>query len=202
MALVDLYSEIFLIVSGKYKGKKCVVRELSEPYDTVGVIFEDGNGFDIVPVERGVLVKLETPGWAHENHPLFYDLETYLKKHRGDGSNSLRTLDSSQPRVLKNGDVLATDNMVLEMPRTGFNSSALIHINEIGWVELAPRLPIALKGNKKFKLPIELRKEDILITGCVIAAEPFSEEIGRTTICLDTKNCQITVPSCIPLALK
>lgn len=114
----------------------------------------------------------------------------------------LRTPYVSHPEALKQGDILATDNVVLEAPRRGFNSSILVHLDAIGWIELAARLPIALKGNEKFKLPIEFVRGDTLITGCLIVKDASSYEVNWTILCLDGENCKIRVPSCIPLALK
>ncbi|MFA6414502.1 MAG: hypothetical protein WC217_00100 [Candidatus Paceibacterota bacterium] len=87
------------------------------------------------------------PGWPlyiNGYHP--YGFEELLK-HDKTGENLLRTPRLAQPRALKVGDVLATGERVLSLPREGANSSVLVHLTGgLGghWIDMAPRLPIAL----------------------------------------------------------
>ena len=114
----------------------------------------------------------------------------------------LRTKTFSQPRAIKLRDVLSTGEVVTAAPRLGFNGSILIQLDESGWVELTPWLPIALQGNRCFKLPIELAKSDMLTTGDIVAKNSFSAIINWTSIFLERGDHQINVPSCIPLAIE
>jgi len=74
-------------------------------------------------------------------------------------------------------------------------------LDRTGWVELAPRLPIALKGNKNHRLSVELRVNDRLATGCLIVKNSAPSIVNWIDIFLDRESCRIEVPSCIPLAL-
>lgn len=200
MPIIQPASEIYMIISGKHRGRRCVIRNLSPRTNLTGVLILDED--KTVFVKPGELAKLETPGWKNEFHAKrSYGLEEYLSKHQGSGRNYLRTRNVSQPSVLKADDKLANGENVLDGPRLGYNSSILIHLDRTGWVELASRLPIALYGNSKWKLPIQLKKNDKLITTCHVVQKPTSEMVGWVTVYLDTIECDINTPSCVPLAL-
>lgn len=200
MSIINRGSTMYAVISGEHKGKKCVVRSLGDG-GLVGVIDVDGpDGNKILFVKRGELAQLELPGWADtfaDVHPC--KLEAYLERDRiGD---AIRDTFISQPVLLAMGDNLATGEIVVEAPRRGFNSTILIHLDKTGWVELAYRLPIALKGNDNFKLPVELTENDRLATNCLIVKSPYSTKTNWTNIYLNRESCCIDVPSCIPLAL-
>ena len=201
MAIISPLSVVHLVISGKHKGKSCVIRSESDNKKLIGVIFDGSDGNKVVAIQKGRLVQLEIPGWPEKIHEESYSLQEYRRRQRGNGTNMLRTTNLAQPWTLKPNDVLATGDIVVEIPRRGFNSSILIRLDQIGWIELAPRLPIALWSNKKFRLPMDLRKNDKLATGCLIVKKSASEEVNWTTIFLDRKSCSIEVPSCVPLAL-
>jgi hypothetical protein len=201
MAIINPLSVVYLVISGEHKGRSCVIRSESNNKKLTGVIFNDSDGNRMAVIQKGRLAQLEIPGWPEKIHERSYDLREYRRGQQGNGTNMLRTTNLAQPWTLKPNDVLATGDTVVEIPRRGFNSSTLIRLDQIGWIELAPRLPIALWGNKKFRLPMDLRKNDKLATGCLIAEKSASEEVNWTTIFLDRKSCSIEVPSCVPLAL-
>jgi hypothetical protein len=190
-------------MSGQHKGRTCVVvNEKTQITNLAEIIFDDGNRNEFGLIKRGQLAALDMPGWVEKSNACAtYRLEEYLQDQRGNGSNMLRTSILSQPRALKKGDVLATGEVVLENPRRGFNSSALIHLDNSGWIELASRIPIALMGNKKFRLPIELVKNYKLATNCKVVKRPVSAELNWVNIFLDSLDCCIETPSCVPLAL-
>jgi hypothetical protein len=203
MSIIRPESIIYRIIAGKYEGRTCVIySEGAQVTDLAKIIFNDGNHNEFGTIKKGELAALDVPGWPNEMRIIPYGLRQYLEKEKGNGSNSLRTEYVAQPFALKQGDVLATGEVVIEHPRRGYNSSALIHLDKSGWVELAPRLPIALAGNKKFKLPVELSVKNKLITGCRIAERSFSLKANWTKVFLNERNCCIETPSCIPLALK
>lgn len=204
MAIIEPQSIVYQIVSGKHKGKTCVIRRAGSG-NQVSVrvaLIGDSNGRDrIVSVRRGELAQLETPGWPREIHGSLCGLQKDLSDQRGNGANTLRTPVLVQSQALEMSDVLATEEIVVDRPRRGYNSSVLIRLDQIGWVELAPRLPVALKGNLKFKFPVELKEHDRLATGRLVVRRPVSTKVDWTGIFLDRQNCRIDVPSCIPLAL-
>lgn len=197
MSIFDERSKRYLIISGEHKGCVCVVFEAFNGY--VDVFFIDNN--KAVTVKYDQLVEIETPGWERNVMCCPYGIGEHFQIYKNNGTNMLRTKNLCQPYALKKDDILVTGESVVENPRHGYNSSALIRLNIIGWVEIAPRLPIALIGNNNFKLPAELAKNDRLATGCLIVRDPISQKINWTDIFLDYKECRISVPSCIPLAL-
>jgi len=202
MAIVSPSSIIYLVIRGEKKGRICVVRETENNNNVyIGVIFVDCGDDRIMVMRKGDLAQLETPGWPEKIHERPYGLKEYFEIHKGDGTNMLRTATIVQPRALKTGDVIATGEKVVEEQRMGHNSSSLVRLEKTGWVELAPRLPIALQGNKKFRLPYDLVWNDNLATGCLVVSPPTSFKVNWINIFLDRKNCLIEVPSCIPLAL-
>lgn len=207
MSIIREPSIVYTIVTGTHKGKECVVRanSLVGRPDLVGVVLtgEGENPNKIVNVRIGALTALETPGWVYDfPYEKPCGLEEYLERYQGNGSNRLRENHVCQPRVIRAGDVLATGETVVEAPRQGWNSSVLIRLDRTGWVEVASRLPIALKGNRKFRLPINLREGDRLVTDCLVVRRPVSSEVNWTNVCLDRESCNIEVASCLPLALK
>ncbi|OGM94267.1 hypothetical protein A2524_01175 [Candidatus Wolfebacteria bacterium RIFOXYD12_FULL_48_21] len=202
MSIIKPESRAFRIVSGEHKGKRCVIR-VDKAGDHVGIVFADGKSNTAILVRVGRLAELETPGWPDENHERSYGLREYCERKKSNGSNMLYTPTISQPRALMPGDILTgSGEVVVEAPRRGFNSSVLIRLDKTGWVELAPRLPIALHSNKRFRFPDELAEGNKLATGCLIIGKPYSPKVNWTTICLDWEGCEIEVPSCIPLALR
>lgn len=202
MAIISPFSIVYSVISGENKGRVCVIRNLKGYINEyVGVIFIDNNDDQLVPIKKAELAQLEIPGWPQTIHGCSYGLKEHFKTHSGDGTNMLRTSNIAQPMALRTKDILSTGEIVVEDPRGGYNSSSLIHLDKTGWVELAPRLPIALAGNKRFRLPGGLTKNDRLSTGCLIVKAPISFEVNWTDIFLDRDDCCISVPSCIPLAL-
>ncbi|NTW14645.1 MAG: hypothetical protein HGA31_06520 [Candidatus Moranbacteria bacterium] len=207
MSIVREESIVYTIVSGTHGGKECVIR--ADPprghAELIGVVFT-GEGEDpnrIVDVRIGTLAALEAPGWA-DDFP--YDapckFEKYNLKELYHKTKRLRDTYVTQPSVVKEGDILASGEIVVEAPRRGWNSSVLIRLDRTGWVEVSPRLPIALKGSGKFRFPINLRMGDRLATDCLVVKQPTSSEVNWTDVCLDREDCRIEVASCLPLALK
>ena len=201
MAIVTPDSIVYTVVSGTHKGQVCVIRGKGCGKRSVGVVFTEHDGNRVVTVEKEKLAQLEVPGWPDRVLENTYGLEEYRDRHSGDGTCMLRTKSLAQPRALIVGDMLATGEPVVEGPRRGFNSSVLVRLEKTGWVELAGRLPIALSGNKEFRLPCQILRRDRLATGCLIVKTPVCMQVGWTTIALERVDCVIDVPSCIPLAL-
>ena len=108
----------------------------------------DGHWREISPRAVGLIFVRDEhapPGWPMEARPP-YGFKEHIKR-LGSGENLLRTERIAQPRALQVGDVLATGDWVLSLPRLGFNSSVLIHLSgglHGHWIKVAPRLPIAL----------------------------------------------------------
>lgn len=202
MAIIDPFSKVYAFVIGKYVGRTCVIRD-SEKHvpGLVQVVFIDNDRDEKASVKIGELAQLEMPGWPAEIYHSSYGIKEHFERHHGSGTNMLRTQILAQPRVLRKDDVLATKESVVEIPRSGYNSSCLVRLSCTGWVKLAPRLPVALLNNRNFKLPIELRIGQKLATGCLIVKKPDSSCLDWVKIYLDKKDCCIKVPSCIPLAL-
>jgi hypothetical protein len=204
MSFVRKLSVLHRITGGKYKGRICNVRD----YFYAGmsltrvaqVVFADYDMNDFVTVRVEHLEETEKPGWEDSFEYLEpCKLLEYFKK--SNLSHVIRDVHVSQPRAIQAGDVLATGEVVLENPRRGYNSSVLINLDKSGWVELAPRLPIALKCNTNFSLPAQLKQNDMLATGCLLIKNAGQNEEKWTNIFLDQKYCRIEVPVCIPLAL-
>jgi len=205
MAIVKESSERYRVLSGKHAKRICsVCREKPDPPGFVSVIF-DHRDTESVLIQEGALSKLSVPGWEYDIQQSPYGLKEYLKEHQGNGSNMLREKTFFiQPRTASINDQLASGELVVRLPRQGYSSSVLIRLSETGWVELAPRLPIALIGHEKFKFPFELKEGDRLVTGCSIAKD--SECLAINWIRLFFADVSehiaaLTVPSCIPLAL-
>ena len=88
------------------------------------------------------------PGLEFRSFGPAYGLED-LPKHYGTGYNMLRTAGVCQPRALRVGDILATGDKVLSLPREGGNGTVLIHItggHDGHWVGVPGRIPIALRA--------------------------------------------------------
>ncbi|MEI7424718.1 MAG: hypothetical protein WCK10_01205 [Candidatus Staskawiczbacteria bacterium] len=202
MSIVDSRSIVYQIISGEYKGKKCVLIENIGLREDCGVIFDDSNGNDMVYVPKRFLSQLNIPGWETKIYDQTYGLIEFMSEESHSGRCMLRTTHAAQPKALRQGDVLATGELVVENPRRGYNSSILIHLDKTGWVELAPRFPIALKGNRKFKLAAELVLNENLLTTCEIVSSPVCIDINWVAICFNhPPTAPISIPSCIPLAL-
>ncbi|NQT49735.1 hypothetical protein HQ571_03525 [Candidatus Kuenenbacteria bacterium] len=204
MLVDDSASKMYMVVAGENKGRLCVLRDYIELDDSemVNVIFVDNdNGKDdFVLVKRGFLSEVEIPGWEYSfPHARPCLLGEFLKKDRMQFK--IRDVHVVQPPVVRKWDVLATDERIVEPPRRGYNSIVLLRLSSAGWIEIAPRLPIALKGNQKYKLPIELAAGDKLATGCVVFKKPESTKVNITDVCLNHGGSCLSVPSCIPLAL-
>lgn len=202
MSIINSFSKIYLVIIGEHTGRTCVIHEFKENLDGFSqIIFADNDKDEFMFIETGSLAQLKTPGWPAKIYHPPYGIKEHFEKHSGAGTNMLRTESIAQPRALKKNDTLATREIVIETPRRGFNSSCLIHLSRVGWVELPPRLPIALLGNKNYRFPIELRKNEKLVTGCSIVKTPNASRLNWVNISLDRENCCIEVPSCIPLVL-
>ena len=201
MSVVRPYSIWYQVISGEYKGKKCVILH-DEDSKLAEVIFEDNPNQPVV-VLKGTLSQLDTPGLKGRIYedPDFDTLSSYQTAH-GNGTNLLRMPNFAQPRALKVGDMLVSGEFVAETGRRGYNSIPLIRLDLSGWVEIAGRFPVAIGCNEKFKLPAELRRGDKLATGCLVVKDSVSHEINWTDVYLDRDSCVIDVPSCIPLALQ
>jgi hypothetical protein len=198
MSIVDPRSVIYQIIAGRYQGRRCVLaNDKASGSDHVRVIVDDDQ---FVTIGIGELAQLAMPGWQESTTRRSYGLHKYLQHEKGSGSNMLRTSNAAQPRSLKVGDQLATKEYVMQDLRRGYNSSVLLYLSLVGWIELASRLPLALSGNKKYKLPAELKAGDRLITGCVVARESICRLNWVDIFLDDLENC-IDVPAPIPLAL-
>ena len=203
MSTVKAFSVKHLITSGEHKDRVCLVREQeNDPPGLVTVVFDSQISDRFALVSENALSQIEIPGWRfHSTKTNAYSLKDYLDFHRGCGSNLLREDLFAQPRVLHFGDKLASGELVTKDPRIGYNSSVLIHLKNEGWVELASRLPIALKGNDNFEYPADLKADVTLMTGCVVAKNSEKLPGGWVNVYLDRKDCNLNIPSCVPLAL-
>lgn len=199
MAIIKPYSVIYLIVSGVHKGRTCVLRERNG--GCFNVYFAETKTEETALIRPGELAELEVPGWPEMHCYRPYSLLEHFESQKGTGSNMLRTRGMAQPRALLPNDRLATGQYVVDTPRMGFNSSSLVRLDTTGWIELAPRLPIALEGNERYKVPIELTTEDTLATGCRVVEIPYAIKASWVMVTLDQKDCKIEVPACVPLAL-
>jgi len=205
MSIVRDCRKIYSIVSGVHKGRSCVIVGAGKRGpNSLSVIFAESRGDERVSVDKGQLAVLEVPGWEFhpENRAFPYDLEGWFRQ-QGDGSCMLRDsrLRVVQPNALRKNDILATGSVVTCEGREGGNGSVLVCLDNYGWVDLAARLPLALSGNERFKLPIELAKGDKLITGCEIGKGSHSAVLNWVNVYLKKESDCIDVPSCIPLAL-
>jgi len=202
MSIIKQLSIRYLVLAGEHKDRICSPRgQKSDPPGSTTLVFVDRNQDEFAIIPKGLLSALALPGWQEDITERTFDLETYWAKKRGGGSNMVLEQLLAQPRALRFGHVLATGEQIMESPRRGFNSSVLLRLGITGWVELAPRLPLALEHNENFKFPAQLAAGEKLATGCVIVKDPECRKINWTTIFLDREDCDIEVPSCIPLAL-
>lgn len=202
MSIIRKESRIYEIVSGMHMGKTCVIRSFGRYSDEtkVAVVFADCRSDVTQFIKRGALAEQDTPGWERDS-PGRWPCTQKEFLATPDHSMGIRETLVSHAAVAEKGDVLVTGEIVVEEPRIGCNSSVLLRLSKSGWVELAPRLPLALQDNQNFKFPIELVEGERLATGCLIAKNSVSTKINWTDIYLDRPSCCIDVPSCIPLAL-
>ncbi|NTW26784.1 MAG: hypothetical protein HGA36_00445 [Candidatus Moranbacteria bacterium] len=210
MSIVNDSSICYLVNQGKHAGRICNVIKYffaNTNLDSVAhVIFDDTDCNKTGTIMAKDLTAINPPGWPltekdyNQRQASIYGLKQWLEKEKGTGSNLLRTAKFAQPMALKIGDRLTTTEVV-EKIRRGYNDSVLIQLTNSNWVELAPRLPIALYGNENSLLPLQLVEKDELITGCLVVKSPTSAKTNWTNIYLDRHDCCIEVPFCIPLAL-
>jgi hypothetical protein len=78
----------------------------------------------------------------YHNYP--YDL-TEHERQFGSGGNALRIPGCAQVGQLKVGDELMTGCKVTAPPREGGNGRVLVQLNNIHWIGIPARIPIALK---------------------------------------------------------
>jgi hypothetical protein len=187
MTIVRAVSILHAITAGKFMGRICNVRVWGYKRKNLAqIVFADYDLNDFATVHVDSLYQLGTPGW--EDNLLY-------------AQSGIKNDHFAHPRAMRIGDVLATNEIVVALPRRGYNSSVLIYLDKSGWVELAARLPIALKGNQNFKLPSNLVKDDKLITGCLIVKDTVLLDENWVNIFLNKESCDIEVPTCVPLAL-
>lgn len=215
MAPVRGSSIIYGIIGGEHKRRTCVIMNFTKDRDGnevplvsddgfTNIIFIDTRGNDMMRVLFRYISALDTPGWSDTTSRTPYDFQEHLRR-QGTGDNCLRTEKAAQPRALNKGDVLANGDRILAVPRRGYNSSCLIKTEKFGWVEIAPRIPIALFGSKdkEFKLAPDFVNGDTLATGCKVLANPVKRTNDWTDIVLTggVNGHEIDVPNCIPIAL-
>lgn len=199
MPIVEKNSEIYVVVFGQHAGKLCTV--WNDPLkDTLAeVIFCSEDPKRIVTIEKTNLCKTKFVGWVSPDTTESFTLGEYLSSYQGTGHTLVNMPDMAHPQTLRPNDILATGEKIVEVPRRGCNSSILVCLERIGWVEVAPRFIFALEGNKKFKLPGTLKIGDTLVTGCTVEDDSVCTKIGW--VCIYVDGCEFKIPSCIPLAL-
>ena len=202
MAIVRDTSVNYKVLFGKYAGKVCLILEKDPgPNKPILVTFIDSVKEERTSIPRGYLSRLALPGWSDDRSDSSYGLAQHFLKKNGSGSNLLFQENCfAQPRALKVGQVLASGEYITRLSRMGRNSSALICLSGSGWVEMAPRLPIALKGNCHFSFPIQLMKGERLVTNCLVMKNSECQQTNWVNIFLENDAC-IDTPSCLPLAL-
>jgi hypothetical protein len=208
-------SILYLINIGKDKGKTCRILQYlfknMKAEEAVALIaFVDPGSDETETIMAKDLIPIDPPGWPltekeyQRRCASVYGLEEWLAKERRTGSNLIRTGRFTQPQALRIGDVLATGETV-EKIRRGYDDSVILKLDRSGWVEVPPRLPVALLRNEKSLLPIRLAEKDELVTGCVIFQNSTTIEskslINVYLDCRDCSNCSVEVAACIPLAL-
>lgn len=198
MAVVRKLSVLYVVTTGRYKGKVCNIHKDNFRSRKLALIAIEPDS--LVVVKKKNLAQLNKPGWF-DDFP--YITTCTLQEDRKNNSIhcAIRDAHVVQPRAMQMGDVLASGEVVTKKIRRGYNSSVLIHLSKTGWVELAPRLPIALQGNSNFKLASEVRQDDRLATGCCVIEGPASTEANWSNVYLNRVGCCIDTPACIPLAL-
>lgn len=201
MSIITNESKTYKIISGEFLGEICVIRRDADKKGNFGVIlFSDKTGNKLVSVNRFQLIEHDVPGWPgkfYNNSPC--GLVEFLK--RDSMYCTLRDSLVSQPSAIKKGEILASGEVVTEEPRLGYNSGVLIKLSYSEWIELAPRLPIALAGNPKFRYPYDLEVSEKLATQCEIVKKADMTKVDWVNIYLNKKSCCIRVPVCTPLAL-
>lgn len=190
--IIHLESKRYEVISGEFEGRKCTI---FDPLSSGGitVLLEGGNPKRKILIEKENLSLLDVPGW-----------DAYYQNLEGEGKNPwfFRSELFSQPRKLKKGDMLADGKCVIREPRMGYNGSALICLDDPGWIELAPRFPVALAGNQNYKYPAGLVAANVLATkSYVIKSFQEDGEKDWVSVYLDWKDCCFEIPHCVPLAL-
>ena len=201
MSTINPLSVAYRVISGEHTGKICIIRNDGADGLTAGVAFLDFDREETVIIQKSALSKLASPGWPEKFDAVPYDMAAYWYEQKGTGSCRLRMPTFAQPRALREGDMLATSEVVLESPRCGWNNSALIRLDVSGCLEMPPRFAIALKGNTKFKFPEALKVGDKLITGCPVIKNSVQAGPDMTRVYLDYEGCEMQVPTCLPLAI-
>ena len=214
MRFVNKRSIYYRIIGGRHRGMFCAVLDwkvlpnglmsrmkVARGKTRIAFLNPKIGGGQIIFEKVKYLLQRELPGWDDRVPDNGVDFETFLEEH-GNGSNRLRTKFVAQPHTLRQGDFLATGTRIIAGQRLGVNSSILLKLSKFGWVELASRLPIALSGskNKTYKMPIDLRKGDILATTC--KTDRPSDKLSDEWTKIHIDNTSILVPSCVPIALK
>lgn len=93
-----------------------------------------------------ILAGKELPGLKLRRWSAPYGFEQHVQRY-GSGDNMLRTGRLAQPCALQVGDILATGDRVLSLPREGGNGSIMLHLTggfNGHWVGVPARIPIAL----------------------------------------------------------
>lgn len=203
MSIVQQESILHYIKAGFYKGNNCKILQRGFTAKNLAKVIITGKcDGKIVTVQISSLVELDCPGWDRTHvETITYGLDQYFAFEEGNGTNMLRTATIAHPAALQVGDVLSTGEEILSPSRRGYNDSVIVLLGKSRWVEIASRLPLALCGNKKFKLAVELTPGDTLATGCNVVRIYNSFKEHWITVCLDNRDCRIEIPDCIPLAL-
>lgn len=219
MRFVGRESIYYRIINGKNYGKMCAILEYnnaSTGLEGIKVVRGEAHVVlmqdirtkkeEIVWEKIENLIPREIPGWDDRIPDNPVCLEKYLEDKVPGIRNCLRTETVAQPRVIVQGDFLATSKRVMAGQRWGCNSTILLKLSEFGWVELAGRLPIAMFGTQKtgFRMPIDLCKGDVLATNCEVLEDPKARGREWVDVLLTGgfKGALIDIPSCVPIALK
>lgn len=204
--MVRLESLIYRIISWEHAWRPCVIRNIHGKWESeneVGIYFADTEKEEFIFVDKNLLEQIEIPWWKMDKEHYYRPTETlekYLARW-GWYPNRIRDKYISHPEVIKKWDTLANWEFVLEDPRFWFNSSILLRLSTSWWVELAPRLPIALCWNTNYKLAQDLAVWDVLATWCRVVEWPFLWEPYFVYVALDKKTTKIDIPYCVPIAL-
>lgn len=201
MSIISEQNVLHLITAGEHAGKICNILEYYLEDMTAIVIFTGKDHGKTANIPFKCLSETPVPGFE-DDFPFTIQctLNEYLVSECG--YCMIRDDLMAQPVTLREGDILATGEIVLEKPRRGIDDSILIHLNQNGWVELAARFPVALQGNTKFGVPNELKQNERLATGCLLVKNPEkAEKKNWMKIFLDLDDYCINIPFCIPLAL-
>ncbi len=124
--------------------------------DLTGILIEQ---IDVSAGLDGIKIRNLLGSQLYHYEPVGF--ETYIKQ-RGRGYNNLRTDFCCMPGVLKKGDILATGETVVELPREGGNGSVLVCLGTSSedkhrvWLGLPARIPLALLAVAGDPPPAEL----------------------------------------------